>query len=90
MDSKIVSILEKYEQKHILDYLSILSEEEKEKLEEQLLSIDFDLLKELYQQTKRDVYIDKTKIEHIPYVDKQKLSEKEKNKLEQIGEEIIK
>ena len=44
MKEKIIEILKKYSQEHVLQYLPYLTQEEQNKLEEQILSIDFEEL----------------------------------------------
>ncbi len=89
MECKTVEILKKYHQEHILNYLDLLTEEEKKKLEEQILKIDFEQLKDLFQTTQKETCIEEKKIEHIPYKDKAKISDEKKLELEQIGNDII-
>lgn len=89
MKEETKKILEKYNQQHILEYLKLLTEEEKNELEKQILTIDFEQLKELYESTKRQPKIEEKKIEHIPYIDKEKISNSTKQELEKIGRKII-
>lgn len=90
MKKEVMQILEKYNQEHLLKYSNLLTKEEEQLLEEQILKIDFAQLKQLYEQTKKQNCMQEKKIEHINYTDKQKMSLKEKEKLEKIGTEIIK
>ena len=90
MKEETIELLKKYSQDHILNYLPILNEKEQKELEEQILKIDFEQLKALYETTKQTPKIEEKVIEHIPYVDKPKLSEERKEHLKEIGEQIIK
>ena len=90
MEKEVISILEKYNQSHLLNYLNLLTKQEIKNLEEQILKIDFDELKNLYENTKKKAEIEENKIESINYINKQKLSTQEKQKLEDIGNEVIK
>ncbi len=90
MEEKIVSILEKYNQTHLLNYINLLTQEEVEKLKQQILRIDFEELQTLYENTKKKPKIEENKIEHINYTNKEKLSSKEKQELEDIGKTVIK
>ncbi len=90
MEKEVISILEKYNQSHLLNYLNLLTKQEIKNLEEQILKIDFDELKNLYESTKRKTEIEENKIESINYINKEKLSAQEKQKLEDIGNEVIK
>ena len=89
MKQETLDILKKYNQEHVLNYINLCTEEEKEKLEEQILKIDFEQLKNLYEETKCQAYIEERKIESISYTDKAKLSSERKEKLEAVGKNII-
>lgn len=89
MEKKTIDILEKYNQTHLLNYINLLSQEETKNLEEQISKIDFEELKELYKTTKEKPEIQENKIEHINYVDKQKLDINKKQELENIGKQVI-
>lgn len=89
MKEKIIEILKKYSQEHVLQYLPYLTQEEQNKLEEQILSIDFEQLKQLYETTKQKHHIEEKIIEHIPYTDKAKLTQERKKQLEEIGNKVI-
>lgn len=87
---KAKEILKKYNQEHLLSCYEDLSEENKQKLVNQIISIDFDLILSLYENTKKDIDFGEAQIEPIPYVDKSKLSNDELNKYEEIGSKVIK
>lgn len=89
MKEETIHILKKYSQEHLLEYLPYLTEEEQQNLEKQILRIDFEQLQKLYKTTKMDATIEEKVIEHIPYVDKSKLSEERKAELEKVGKDII-
>lgn len=89
MEKKTIDILEKYNQTHLLNYINLLSQEETKNLEEQISKIDFEELKKLYKTTKEKPEIQENKIEHINYVDKQKLDINKKQELENIGKQVI-
>ena len=82
---KVKKLLKENGQEELLQY----NIENNEKLLDQLIEVDFNQLKELYQiaTNKKEKQIGK--IEPIDYTDKEKLSEEEMKNLEQIGEEII-
>ena len=90
MKEQIVSILNNYHQEHILNYYKILSKEQQDTIEKQILDIDFEQLHNLYETTKQEKIIEEKKLQNIKYTDKAKLSEKEKNELQKIGEDKIK
>ncbi len=89
MKEKTIEILKKYSQEHLLNYLQYMTKEEQDNLENQILKIDFEQLKKLYEMTKQKQNIEEKVIEHIPYVDKEKLSEERKKRLEEIGSKVI-
>ena len=73
MKEKVTKILKEYSQEHLLDYMKCLNKEEQEKLEKQILNIDFKQLKELYERIKQNQDLESKIIEHIKYTDKEKL-----------------
>lgn len=89
MKEEVNEILKKYSQEHLLEYVKYLNKEEQERLEEQILNIDFEQLKELYERTKQNQDLGSKIIEHIKYTDKEKLSKERKEELEKIGSKII-
>lgn len=88
--NEVKEILKKNHQEQLLICYDKLDNKGKEKLLDQILSIDFDLMNELYENTKKEIKIGDDKIEPIEYVDKDKLSKEEYEKLEKKGIEIIK
>lgn len=90
MKEVTISLLKEYKQNQLLNYLSLLTEKEKEELEKQIERIDFEQLKKLYQSTKQKTIFEEKKIEAIPYVDKAKLSKGEQANLEEMGIKEIK
>lgn len=89
MKEKTIQILKEYSQEHILKYLSHLTQEEQDTLEKQILEIDFEQLKKLYEDTQKQPEIEEKLIEHITYTDKSKLTKEEENELQQMGTEVI-
>ena len=87
---KAIHILKENKQEHILKLLNELDGEKKEDLVEQVLSINFEQLNELYKEARKKPGILEKKLEHLKYVDKSKLSGEEKNNYIEAGEEIIK
>ncbi len=84
MEERTIQILKKYSQEHLIKYLSTLTKSEQQVIEEQILKIDFESLQKLYKGTKQKEQVEEQKLEHIPYVDKEKLTQKQKEKLEEI------
>ena len=85
-----INILKEYNQNHIINLLSNLEGAQKQELIEQIYRIDFHQIMELYDNTKKEFEIKEKRIEAIPYIDKEKLSEEEKRELDNVGETIIK
>ena len=81
--------LAKYNQEHILNNYKNLSQENKEKLLNQILTIDFSQIVELYESTKKEISFANDKIEPIDYVDKSALSTEELEKYNKLGENEI-
>ena len=84
-----IDILRVYNQEHIIKLLEKLNAEEKEELLEQINKIDFQQMKELYDNTKKTIELKENKIEPLKYCDKSKLSKNEKEELDNLGESII-
>ena len=89
MKEEVTKILKKYSQEHLLEYMKYLNKEEQEKLEKEILNIDFEQLKELYERTKQNQDLESKIIEHIKYTDKERLSKERKEELEKTGSKII-
>ena len=73
-----IDILRVYNQEHIIKLLEKLNAEEKEELLEQINKIDFQQMKELYDNTKKTIELKENKIEPLKYCDKSKLSKMRK------------
>ena len=84
-----IDLLKVYNQDHIIKLLEKVDGEKKQALIEQISSIDFHQLKELYDNTKKEIEIKENKIEPLPYLDKEKLSEEQKEEFQRLGEEVI-
>lgn len=82
--------LREYNQEHILKLFDILTKKEKENLIEQINDIDLHQIMELYDMTKKEIEIKENKIEEIKYEDKAKMSNERKEKLDALGENILK
>ena len=67
-----IDILKLYSQEHIIKLLEKLNEQEKEELLEQINNIDFQQMKELYDNTKKTIELKENKIEPLKYCDKNK------------------
>lgn len=83
--------LKEYGQEHIIEWIGKLKDTEKEELIEQISDIDLSEITTLYQNIKSDSNkINQHQITPIDYVDKNKMSDKDRSELKKIGEQIIK
>lgn len=85
----IIELLKTYSQEHIIKLLEKLDDEKKAELLEQLNDIDLHQIMELYENTTKEIEIKENKIEAIKYLDKEKLTKNELEKLNELGENII-
>ncbi len=85
----IIDLLKMYNQEHIIKLIGQLEEKQKQELIEQISKIDFHQLKELYDNTKREIEIKENKIEPLPYYDKKKLSEEQKDECQRLAEAVL-
>lgn len=83
----VIQKLEKFNQIKLINLLDRL--EDKTELIKQINQINFEQIMELYDSVKETKYIDTSKIEHINYVDKSKLLDKDLEEYTKTGEEII-
>lgn len=83
---KVKEILKKENQEQLLNYKI----EEKENLQDSILSINFEQLNGLYKKAIQKEQKIETKIEPISCVEKDKLSQQDKERYEKLGERLIK
>ena len=81
--------LKKYKQEHLLNGYEKLEPNKQKKLLEQIQEIDFELVNSLYENSTKPEDLDKSEIEPITFVDKNKVKEHYKD-YERLGEDIIK
>lgn len=81
--------LNEYNQSHILGEIEGLDENEKQELYEQISKIDFEEIENLYKEIGKDLNFEKLDISPMDYVDKSKLDEDERQRLEVLGKDII-
>ncbi len=87
--SGITAILKKYNQEHLLNGYNELDEQKQKKLINQIKTIDFELINQLYQNTKHETKHEIGEITPIDYLDKYKLKDEYKY-YENIGKKAIK
>ncbi len=90
MEEKAIEILEKFNQKHIVDWMNRLNDEEKNKLVEQVVKLNIEQVVDLYNNLSKTFEIGNKKIEKISAIDIDKLSEEEFNNYKNQGINIIK
>lgn len=88
--AQVKDLLKKYNQEHLLTFYDSLSSENKDLLLNQILDIDFELMSNLFENTKKEINIDSNSITPISYIDKSKLSETDLNLYSQKGIDAIK
>ena len=81
--------LKKYGQEHLLNGYDNLDEKKKKELLKQINNIDFELIKSLYENTKKTPEVENFEIQPIDYMDKEKLYDNYKE-YHAIGVEAIK
>lgn len=87
---KAKELLEKYKQEHIIKFIDNSSLEIKDKLIEQVLRIDFEELKELYDKTFENLYVDLEELQPIEGVNPDRLSKEKLEIYKEAGIDIIK
>ncbi len=87
---KAKELVKKYKQEHLLKFYDEKSTNDKEKLLDQILSIDFELMEKLYKNAKNPIDLKDVDIEPIDYVDKSKLTATEIKNYEEKGIDAIK
>ena len=85
----IIDILKTYNQEHIINLLEKINEEQEKDLIEQISNIDFHQMKELFDNTKKEVEIKENKIEPLEYLDKDKLSKETRDRFNKLGSEVL-
>ena len=83
-------ILKKYGQSQLLSQYEKLSDDKKSQLLDEILTLDFAQIEELYGRINKIVDFSNSKIEPIDYTDKSAMSDKELNYYEEIGIKQIK
>lgn len=86
----VKSVLKKYKQEHLLKFYSELTDSQKSALLNQILSINFDEILSLYEDSKAEIFRSTEEAEPLPYIDKQSLTVSEIDKYHSIGIEAIK
>ena len=90
MENKAKEILKQYKQEHIIELINKSNVETKNKLIKQVLNIDFEEIKELYDKTFENLYVDLEELHPIAGVNPDRLTQEELEKYEEVGTDIIK
>ena len=83
-------LLTENHQEHLLKYIDNANEEQRKNLINQIENLDFNRINSLYKISTDENTIAESKIEHINYTDKYKLSKDKFEYLTDIGEDVIK
>jgi len=90
IEQEAIKKLKEYNQNEIIDLLNSLSDEEKEKLYNQIIKIDFEQIDKLYNELSIKEKVGTDNIEAITAINRDKLSKEELEKYDLLGENIIK
>ena len=83
-------ILRKYHQEHIIHTIDKLEPEKQEEMIEEILSIDFDELDELYELAKKPLEIDLCELEPVTALNPKRLPKEVYDEYKAIGAEVVK
>ena len=87
---EIKSMLKKHGQEHLLMFYDKMDDDQKKELLNQIENIDFDLMDELYESTKKPLDLGDVTVEPIEHTDKSRLTVAERQVYEEKGVEAIK
>lgn len=88
--SEAIDILQKYNQNHIIDFLYKIDGIKQEKLIDQILSIDFNQIMQLFENTQKPNKSSENEIEPVKYIDKSKLTKEKKLYYKNLGKKVLK
>ncbi|MBR3002529.1 MAG: UTP--glucose-1-phosphate uridylyltransferase [Clostridia bacterium] len=86
---KIIPILKKYEQSHLINFYNELEDVEKQNLIKEIKETDFEFLDNLYINSFKNEIVDKKRITPLPYYSKFSMTAEERKEYTEIGEDII-
>lgn len=90
VEEKALKKLKKYDQAHIIELLTLLTSEEKERLYNQVIELDFNQIEKLYNELSKKEKTSSDNIQEITALNKDKLSKEELKKYNDLGKKIIK
>ena len=83
-------LLKEYKQEHINKFIDEIGDEKAEELIEQIHTIDFHQITELYNNTKKTIEFKESKIEPLKYLDKAKLTFEQTQRFDELGSDVVK
>ena len=83
-------LLKEYKQEHINKFIDEIGDEKAEELIEQIHTIDFHQITELYNNTKKTIEFKESKIEPLKYLDKAKLTFEQTQRFDELGSNVVK
>ena len=83
-------LLKEYKQEHINRFIDEIGDEKAEELIEQIHTIDFHQITELYNNTKKTIEFKESKIEPLKYLDKAKLTFEQTQRFDELGSNVVK
>lgn len=89
MEENVIEILTKFNQKHIIDWMNKLSQDEKNRLIEQIENLNIEEVVGLYNNLSKTFDIKNKKIEKISAIDLGKLDKEQFDSYKKIGEDVI-
>ena len=87
---KAKEVLEKYNQNHVISFIDNANDSTRLKLINQVLKIDFDQLKELYEKTFEEIYVDLEELQPIEGVNPISLEKNDLDRYNKLGIDVIK
>ncbi len=88
-EEKAIEILKRFKQDHVVDWMGKLTENEKDRLIEQVLNLNIEQVIDLYNNLSKTFETGDKKIEKISAIDMNKLEDEEFIRYKKIGEDII-
>ena len=88
-EEKAIEILKRFKQDHVVNWMKKLTEDEKDRLIEQVLSLNIEQVIDLYNNLSKTFETGDKKIEKISAIDMNKLEDEEFIRYKKIGEDII-
>lgn len=88
-EQAVREILQKHGQEQLLNCYTKLEKNKQEELLDEILTIDFLQMEKLYKKSIQKEVVSNIEINPISYIDKDKIEREEKQKLQEVGEDLI-